>query len=294
MPHPFAWPRSPFDLAMARFAVFGALLARAETPLFALVCALGFVGASTRVAGWVAVALAFPSVEPLGWAAALLAVAPSAEVLAFDGIPDAWRRGDARRTAPPDASAAYGAALATLVVFALAGRSPWLLAALVPWAWGFRRLGAAIFRTPLAIMYDGECGFCRRAIATLRTLDVLERIDWTDSTDSERVRALGLTAVADGADLVHFTAVFPGGTAWGYDAYRRLAARIPFFLPVLPLLGLPPVVALGRAVYGRVEASRPAINPEPMPPRAAPTRLGVGLVGAGVLLFEIVRLAQGG
>ena len=224
-------------------------------------------------------------------------------MLAFDAIPDAWRRADARSTAPPAPSPVYGAPLRMLGLFAVLALLAWPvvparrgliapLLAFVDWAKGLRWVGRRLFPAPLAIVNDGDCGFCRRAVATLRTLDVLERIDWASSLDANRVRRLGLVEVADGRDLEHFTAVFPGGTAWGYDAYRRLAARIPLFWPVLPLLFLPPVAALGRAVYGRVEASRPDINPEPLASRPPPARIGTWVVGASVVLVVLASLVR--
>ena len=300
----FDRPASPFTLALARIAVFGALVVHAPSPVFAVACALGLVGLFTRVSAWTVVALGVGAGEagrPLLWAAALLAATPCADVLAFDAVPDAWRRGDAGDTAPPAPSPVYGAPLRMLGLFAalalLAEPPRWSLLILIlaplDGAKALRWLGRTMFRRPLAIVNDGDCGFCRRAIATLRTLDVLERIGWTSSLDSAAVRTLGLTAVADGADLEHFTAVSPDGTVLGYDAYWRLAKRIPLFWPALPILALPPVVALGRATYAKVEASRPDINPEPLAPKTPPTRVGVALVGAGVLALVAAHLVRG-
>ena len=281
-----------------RIAVFVGLLVQAPHlgPIYAAACVLGTAGLFTRYAAWVAVALGIVSrgaAQPLLWAAALMAVAPCADVLALDAVPDAWRRADARGTAPPARSCLYGAPIRVLWLFALLAlpHARWslvpLLFAFVDWSAGFRRLGKALFTRPLTIVNDGDCGFCRRAIATLRTFDVLGRIDWVASNEPERLRAAGLDAIADAGEIEHFTGASHGEIVTGYDAYLRLAKRVPLFWPALPVLALPFVVAIGRAIYAKVEASRKDINPEPLATRPPTTLLGVWIVGFVVTLVAL-------
>ena len=120
----------------------------------------------------------------------------------------------------------------------------------------------------------------------LRPVNALER---------SRVEVERLGHLND-ADLVtDMHAARPGGAdEWvvtrGYEAYQQIAWRVPPLWPALPLLYLPPVAAVGRAVYRRVADSRACRVPSPQ--QAGVGRLGVALrwsakplLAIGVLLL---------
>ena len=352
-----AMPGSAFALATVRVVAFVGLLATVPTAfaevggpwrtLYTAACTLGAVGLFTRFAALVAVVVGgglYGFVSPLLGAAAILGASACADVLALDGIPGAWRRADAHRTAPPAPADVYGAplraawalvglaflfpgsgatspvvALVAFVafVFSLATRGwqrvaaliglivafwawpyaepqlrgwPILLLAFVDWSAAFRLLGKRLFPKPLVIVNDGDCGFCRRAVATMRSFDVLKRIDWVASNEPIRLREFGLDEIADAGEIEHFTAVTETDERMGFDAYRLLAARVPLFWPLVPFLWLPPVAALGRAIYDKVEASRGDINPEPLASVPAPSLWPVGIVGGMVLVASVAAI----
>jgi len=125
--------------------------------------------------------------------------------------------------------------------------------ALVDWARVLPGFGRALFRGPLRFVYDGDCRACRRAVASLATMNVLDGVVWVDDRD----------AAAGGVQAVS------GGQAWrGFAAYRAAAARLPPLWPVWPFLYLWPISAVGDVLWRRAEHQRVA----PLASDAVPTR----------------------
>ena len=130
----------------------------------------------------------------------------------------------------------------------------------VDWDRGCRWLGRKLYPQLMSVLYDGNCGVCRRTIAMLRMFDVFGRIAFVNALDAgDGARDLG---VERAQLLVHMHAV-RGERAWqGFEAYRAMAARIPVLWPIWPLLWVWPVSALGRRVYRHVADTRRCEVPE--------------------------------
>lgn len=75
------------------------------------------------------------------------------------------------------------------------------------------------------VIYDGDCGFCRRCVGQLRrlTADQIECLDRLDPTCRARFPALSPAALAD---AVHFVGT-DGRVALGAEAMFRAAALNP-------------------------------------------------------------------
>jgi len=106
------------------------------------------------------------------------------------------------------------------------------------------------------LIYDGACPLCRRSLAWVRRMDWMGRIETLSlAMDKEVARRYPRLEHAD--LLLEMHVVGAGGRVWrGFYAFRRLACILPPLWPLLPLLYLPGVPALGRAVYAWVAASR--------------------------------------
>ncbi|HEX8004621.1 MAG TPA: DCC1-like thiol-disulfide oxidoreductase family protein [Mycobacteriales bacterium] len=144
----------------------------------------------------------------------------------------------------------------------------WLYVVFVPWDDVFAAVGRRLFRTASTAVYDDGCGICRRTVATLRTVDLLRRVEWVPASTAD----VGIARDALLADLHH---VEDGRVTTGFEAYRRIVRRYPLLWPALPLLHLPPVAALGRRVYRHVADTRAcAVAPLPAPtgPTVTPPR----------------------
>lgn len=162
-------------------------------------------------------------------------------------------------TGPPGRRILVGlgaAALAVLVVGVLAmnlpgwalavGLAPVVVAAGIGWA----------RPAPMTVIYDGGCGLCRRALAILLALDWCRALRPLDLQKWEIVSA-EFPWLDREACLRDMHAVSGGGrTTRGFDAYRAMCPRLPVLALFTPLLWLPPVAALGRAVYRRVADRR--------------------------------------
>jgi predicted DCC family thiol-disulfide oxidoreductase YuxK len=119
-----------------------------------------------------------------------------------------------------------------------------------------KKLGRRLFKRQLTVFYDGDCRVCRRAIAAIRTMDVLDCIMYVDA---RKDLSLGLTKLAgiDRSNLLQdIRAITDGREYRGVVAYRSMAIRSPILWPLVPVFFLPPAVGIANKVYRRVKHSR--------------------------------------
>jgi predicted DCC family thiol-disulfide oxidoreductase YuxK len=196
-------------------------------------------------------AAALASGEGGGGAAAPLSVALA--LLAVAWLPLAF----VDRARPP--LAALGLAL-PLVAWAGAGVRLHAIAPvsllLVDWSGLVLRVGRGLFGEPLVVLYDGHCTLCRRTAAVLGTLDVLGQLRMVNMLDPGARREAGVDRF-DEAALATDIHVVAGERVWrGFEGYRAICWRLPWYWPVLWVLYVAPVPALGRRAYRRVADSR--------------------------------------
>jgi predicted DCC family thiol-disulfide oxidoreductase YuxK len=110
-------------------------------------------------------------------------------------------------------------------------------------------------RDPLLVFYDGSCGFCRRAVAILRVLDVFDALRPIAGVPEASSRS-AYPQITDEMLARDLHAAAGGRIAAGYDAYAWIAKRVFLLWPVAAIMRLPFVAALGRRVYRRVADSR--------------------------------------
>ena len=129
----------------------------------------------------------------------------------------------------------------------------------------------------LHLIYDGQCGFCIRALKVCQALDVRRRFAYHDGNARQQVHAR-FPQLA-GADFEHaMFAVAPDGRAYrGFFAFRRLAWESPLLWPLLPLLYFPGSSWIGPQVYAWIARNRRRFGCESevchMPPRGEHSRL---------------------
>jgi predicted DCC family thiol-disulfide oxidoreductase YuxK len=131
----------------------------------------------------------------------------------------------------------------------------------VDWDRVFAWIGRRMHREPMVVLYDGNCKMCRRTMSILLTLDWLRLLKGVSAFDRDRIDAMGLGHLGD--DLLmrdmHGGERGPNGE-WrvtkGYDAYQRIAWRVPILWLTLPFIYLPPVVAVARRIYRHVADTR--------------------------------------
>lgn len=126
-------------------------------------------------------------------------------------------------------------------------------------AWVQKPLGV----TPLRLVFDGECDFCRSALLVVRFLDVFRLVTFLDSHDpAQLARAEGVRFQdAENAAI----AVDPKGRQFvGFYAFRAIAWQLPATWLLAPLLYIPGIPWLGRRVYAWVVRNRSRL---PVAPR---------------------------
>ncbi len=122
--------------------------------------------------------------------------------------------------------------------------------------------GNVVRLTPLRVVFDGECDFCKSSLLIVRFLDIYRQMTFVDSHNPE---ALAWTGVRfeDAEEAAY--AVRPDGTQFaGFDAFRQIAWQLPATVLIAPLLYIPGVPQVGRRVYTWVKDNRSRL---PVAPR---------------------------
>jgi len=106
------------------------------------------------------------------------------------------------------------------------------------------------------VVYDGLCRFCIRSLAVVRLLDLQGVLRLHDAND--RAQVLRRFPMLRDVDLdAEMYVVDEQGRAYaGFYAFRRLARALPLAWPLVPLLHLPGVSAVGTRVYALVARNR--------------------------------------
>ncbi|NNM25960.1 MAG: DUF393 domain-containing protein, partial [Phycisphaerales bacterium] len=167
----------------------------------------------------------------------------------------------------------------------------WCLLVLIDWSRLFAAVGRGLFRVPLAVVYDDGCGFCRRVVAALRTLDWLDRVEWVPARDRTAVERAGLGALPPAALARDIHVARGEEVRPGYAGYQLIARRLPLLWPIVPLLHVWPVTAIGARGYRKVADTRTTCGPDqlrnarPEQRRLWPvTTVGIVLLAGNTLL----------
>ncbi len=123
------------------------------------------------------------------------------------------------------------------------------------------------------IVYDGQCGFCVRALGRLRRMARRDVFRLHDANDREAV--LGRFPMMAGADTdeAMFAIAPDGEVSRGFFAFRRMLWESPWLFPLLVLFYAPGASLLGPRIYAWVARHRrnlgcavDAGEPAPRPP----------------------------
>ena len=111
-------------------------------------------------------------------------------------------------------------------------------------------------KKPLYVLYDGNCGFCRRAVAVLTTLDISHRLTLVNARDRAEIEKNSLGWLEENALIKDMHAVMDKKIWQGYGAYRKIARHLPLLWMLWPFLWIWPIPWLGRRIYRHVADSR--------------------------------------
>lgn len=155
------------------------------------------------------------------------------------------------------------------------------------WAAIGRRIGRLLFDERMLLIYDGRSRLYRRAVASVRVFDVLDRVTYGDARDFE---ARELSVLKHAGPVGGLRAIV-GNRSWsGLDAHQVWAARLPLAWPLLPFLHLVPVLAFARSLQRRPAAARTRES-EALPAHAVPGGFGSGQAIGGVVAAGVFLIA---
>ncbi len=111
----------------------------------------------------------------------------------------------------------------------------------------------------ISLVYDGECGFCRRSLRILKAFDWLDRVELIAFQDraSWSVRFPQLSA-ADFSTAMY--GVSAGAVYRGFDAFRAALWSLPATMPLAWTWYLPGVRAIGTRVYDLIATRRHSLG----------------------------------
>ena len=105
------------------------------------------------------------------------------------------------------------------------------------------------------VIFDGECGFCRRSIRIGASLDWLGLIEWR--ARSELDVAKNFPRISSEESLNRMVSILPDGqTRDGFFAARDIMLRLPLTFPPALLLYIPGVSLLGVPAYKWIAKNR--------------------------------------
>jgi predicted DCC family thiol-disulfide oxidoreductase YuxK len=119
-----------------------------------------------------------------------------------------------------------------------------------------KKLGTRLFRSQLTVFFDGNCRLCRRTIAVIRVMDVLETITFVNAVEDAELSCRGFGRLERPSLIQDIQAISDGRKHVGFEAYRAMALRLPILWPLVPFLFPPPVERIANKVYRHVADSR--------------------------------------
>ena len=128
----------------------------------------------------------------------------------------------------------------------------------VPWdrVGGWLRARLPV-RTDVQVLYDGACGLCVPAVAVMRRLDLLDRVEFVDVVGDWPAISHRFPDLSRDRCLAEMHAVTSDGKTFaGFEAYRAVARSLPLGWFIRPLLAVPPAAWIGRRIYGHLAAHR--------------------------------------
>ena len=176
------------------------------------------------------------------WAIVLAAFVPLDRVLPSLR---SWSRGSTSRLRPT--LFAVSATLMTLFLVWLfaSGFSVWIWLLAIPAEF---LILFTVWPRPRTVVFDGACPRCRRTVVVIRCCDWASEIRAVDLRNWDDVRQLN-PSLDEGRCRASMHVLAGSGVVDGYAGYLSIAARLPLFAPLVPLLRIAPIRKFGSRLY---------------------------------------------
>lgn len=109
---------------------------------------------------------------------------------------------------------------------------------------------------PIAIVFDGDCGFCARSLRALQRIDRDGVMRLHDSHESALIASKFPMLVGADFDIAMFAVTSDGQVFRGYFAFKELLRTLPAGWPLRLLSALPGADLIGPRLYAWVAGNR--------------------------------------
>ncbi len=106
------------------------------------------------------------------------------------------------------------------------------------------------------VVYDGDCGFCKRTLSRIAKFDWFGRLSSIPSGDAPDTLGLDPERLHSEMGLVDEN----GEIYYGADAFEQIGARVPLLYPYALMMKLPGFAIIARRVYAWVSANRRMVS----------------------------------
>lgn len=123
----------------------------------------------------------------------------------------------------------------------------------IDWFEFLRKVGRRIWKTPLYVVYDGDCRFCRRVLASIKTLEYFDQLAFVNGQAVDELPDGTPIPYTREQRLQDIYAYEDGTWHTGDRVYARLARRVPKLWVFVPFLSMK---AISGAIYRRMADNR--------------------------------------
>lgn len=154
----------------------------------------------------------------------------------------------------------------------------------VDWFEFLKKVGRRLWKTPLYVVYDGDCRFCRRVLASIKTLEYFDQLVFVDGQRNDEIPGGIPIPCTREERLLDIYAYEDGVWHQGERVYARLIRRVPKLWILLPFFM---ITGISRATYRWMADNRHRLIGDK--PTREPTRWStLPVTIAGTILFTSV------
>lgn len=112
------------------------------------------------------------------------------------------------------------------------------------------------FAEPLAVLFDGRCGLCRRSVVVLKSFDWLHRLQFINFRDAALKKKFAPSIDESTLDKAIHVRLSDKEFSKGFFAFRELSWHLPPLWILVPIFYIPGIPAVGEKVYAYIAKNR--------------------------------------
>ncbi|HLF17638.1 MAG TPA: DCC1-like thiol-disulfide oxidoreductase family protein [Candidatus Omnitrophota bacterium] len=113
---------------------------------------------------------------------------------------------------------------------------------------------------PMILIYDGDCGFCRKCVRILKVADLFGVLKFVDFRGIDDLSQLHPSLTKEAATKQAYLVEPSGKLFGGFFAFQKISLNLPMFYSLAPILYFPGMGLLGPVFYKIVSKNRFLFN----------------------------------